>query len=251
MKLISTLALSCALVACGGGGGGSTLSSTVVATPAPAQLSALNAWKSLMTSGGNWSTTGKSSDGASYEITTAIAPAVGASMSDSRDVKSPTAVPPQKPYNMVNLTTTTRRDGKLAGSDTRLLYLDLATFGLPYLVNPAHPSCIPAKSSGLVPVITGLNTSGFLFTGVNNVFTASPPRCADNEFFSNTTYRITWSYESDANLPLFCLNVTSTLSTGVATVESSCFETTAAGAIGSKARLSVTSGTFTLISKNY
>jgi hypothetical protein len=252
MKSVAVVLSALMLVACGGGGGGNSPSVAVVPpVPAPAQLSALNAWKSLMTVGGTWSTAGKSSDGSNYEITTAIAPAIAATISDSRDFKGlliDTSVLPKKPYNLVTITTTTRRAGTLAGSDTRLLYLDLSDFGLHYLVDPAASSCIPNESSGLVPVATGLNTSGFLFTGVDNVYSKSI--CYANQFFRATRYRLTWSYEADANLPLFCLNVSSTQSSATSD-QLSCFETTAIGVIGTKARISVTAGAFSLISKNY
>ena len=249
MKILSILALSCALVACGGGGGGTTdVPAPAVTTPAPAQLSALNAWKALMTTGGTWSTSGKSSDGSTYDLTTVITPKGVAALKTVTGFEPVGAAIPSTNFNSSEVVTTTRKNGALAGSDTKLFYLDQTTTAIRYLIAPSLPSCVPTDSNGQVPSTTALNTSGFMFTGYDNAYSNSI--CYSNPFVFGTTYRLTWSYESESSLPLFCVNYTTTKS-GVATVQSSCFETTAAGAIGTKARLSVTSGTFTLISKNY
>ncbi len=253
MKILSILVLSCALVACGGGGGGSTDTSAPAAA-APAQLSVLNAWKSLMGIGGTWSTSGKGSDGATYDITTAIVPKGVASLNNPKDISGMEpkgTVFPRTNFNAVEVTTTTRKGGVFAGTDTKLIYLDQATSAIAYMIAPDLPSCIPPGSVGQVPGTSALNTSGFLFTGYDNAYSNSI--CYSNPFaVYGTTYRLTWSYESEIGLPLFCLNYTTTTwGKANSTLQSSCFETTALGVIGAKARLSVTSGAFSLISKNY
>lgn len=251
MKILSILALSCALVACGGGGGTTDVPAPAVTTPAPAQLSALNAWKALMTTGGTWSTSGKGSDGATYDLTTVITPKGLAALKTRTGYEPVGAAIPSTNFNSSEVVTTTRKNGALAGSDTKLFYLDQTTTAIRYLIAPSLPSCVPADSNGQVPSTSALNTSGFMFTGYDNAYSNSI--CYSNPFaFGGTTYRLTWSYESEMSLPLFCLNYTTrTWGQANTTVQSSCFETNAAGMIGTKARLSVTSGTFTLVSKNY
>jgi hypothetical protein len=244
MKKLSLILFVSVLTACGGG------DSSSPTVEAPAQISALNAWKALMTTGGNWATAGRSSDGQSYDLNVSVAPAIAATMSDTADIPGiilEGTVFPKNPYNMVSMTTTTRRNGVLVGSETSQLYIDKTTYELSYIINPAGPYCARSSSKGLVPVTTAPNTSGFMFVGDENVFRNSV--CYENAVIGGNSYNITWSYEVDSSLPLFCINVTS--KSRATKKEALCFETNASGVIGPKARQTVSMDGFSLTSKNY
>jgi hypothetical protein len=254
MKLLSTVALSVTLVACGGGGGGGPAPTPVVpVTPtAPAQIAALNVWKSLMVAGGNWSSTGKGSDGATYDITTVVTPAAVATLIDNNFG----TIVSNKTYNASNITTTTRKNGAMVGSDTRLFYLDVTTAEIKYLVDPSGPSCSKAKSSSAPPVSAVLNGSGLLFTGEETVYKDSTCSSSHYQNYSGDG-SLTWSYEYEPNVPLFCINYTMSkdwLGDGIArrtTVQATCLEVTPSSTVGGKIRMSVSDTGFTLLAKNY
>lgn len=251
MKLFCAIAFSLTLVACGGGGGGGDAPSpTPAATPQLADLAVLNTWKSLVSSGGTWSTGGVASDGVRYDLTTVVRPRGTAEFRLSNGfLVDPT---PYTPYDSVEVTTTTRRNGVFVGTDTKLLYLEKSSLGVAVIIDPASPSCIkavgPTRAVSSFPALSSPNTSGLIFSGEAYVF--SDRTCSDSNGLIGAPYhRLTWSYEGDNGLPLFCINYTQSRAS-VTSLQSSCFEAGAA-AVGGKARVSVSSGSFSLTSRNY
>jgi hypothetical protein len=211
--------------------------------PPPAgQFNANAAWRNLLSSTTpTWDTAGVDNSGKSHTISLSFAAA-------------PPSVFPLNgfTYGAADATAISGIQGLGLNQSVSRSYYDPATYkvaGTRTQVNTDPPVCSVVTATEVPPTAASINDVGPLttFDDRNGCSSSSP---------SVGTSVTTWSLETDASasptLNFFCLNTTSRdTSNAVTSIESECLEVAGNGTLGTRARITVTQGSLSLVSKNY
>lgn len=219
------IALLClaVLTGCGGGGGGGGDSGP----PPPATVNAAAAWQNVITSQRTVTATGQASDGRTYLLAYTVTPGAVVSLNgvDAR---------------RVDLSGVLKRDGTTVSTTTSTVFLRSGSTQV-IALQRSDGSCALIPNGSVPPASAVINQSGALYAA------DIQSSCSTLDFsFERETN--TWSVEADGSAALFCINTTST---GLAIVsphlQQMCVQTNASGAIGGVVRVSITSGTLSMI----
>lgn len=229
-----TLALGVTMLlsACGGGGDGGNSGFT----PPTNDFAALAGWQNLLSVGGAWTVSGIGSDGLHYRTTLQYA-------TDADAAYPPTGAT----YARSVLRSTTEQAGQPLGTGT-VEFFRSADFRLQAVrATPASGAavCSDASASALPAVATRVAQGGALATldDRNGCLPASP-------VVGSTA--ATWSIEFERGIVLLCLTSASSnaLQQPIGR-ESDCVEIAADGRLGTRARIALVSGTFSLTMRNF
>jgi hypothetical protein len=248
---VSVWAVAAFVSACGGGGGGAGSPAPVPAPPpAPVpgppppagEFNVNAAWRNLLSSTTpTWDTAGVDSSGKSHTISLSFAAA------------APSVFPINGlTYGAADGTAVSGIQGLGLNQSVSRSYYDPATFkvaGTRTQMNADPAVCSVVTATDIPPTAAHVNDSGPLttFDDRNGCSSTSP---------SVGTSVTTWSVETDASatpaLNFFCLNTISRNTSNVVTgTESECLEIAGNGTLGARARITVTEGSLSLVSKNY
>jgi len=209
------------LAGCGGGGG-----DPPPPPPPPATYAVRAALANLLTVGGSWTVSGTASDGSAYSLTFGFAPAASAPFPVSGEMAERSIE-----------TVSTNAGGVDLGSSTLTYYFhaaDLAFVG----IAADDGTCSSMSSNTALPATASPGASGALYA--ENDY----DNCSGGTVPPDTTVG-RWSLETDAAVNLLCwTQVTPGPPAAPLATISYCFEVAADGALGSKARVSVSSAAF-------
>lgn len=231
MKLLSTTLLVTAFLAgCGGGGGDAGV-------PGTASYAVAAANHNLLTSGGQWTTTGTGSDGRTYRFTIASQPLPNGvfALTGTTTARAQQTVT----FELVGGTSVT------TGSTQ---YFDATTDALIGDYSSDDGICTRTDGNVALPATAAVGSHGTLYTEseLSGCNSSSTVVSADT---------VTWSLENDGGVILMCENSASPYVTGTTAngTIGLCVEINAAGVLGSRARVSVNVPglPFSLTTKNY
>ena len=242
LTTLAAAALSLALAGCGGGDSG-----TDVFNPPDDVFNVRAAWTTLLAGGPRgWTLTGTVNDGKTYEIALGVAPVANSSF-------PLTGVP----ANRTDLTTNVRLTNSTtapAAALTELYYDDLlrvlGTRQTSSLALEGAENCSFATAAAVPPLQAEIGDGGALFD-------ADLLGSCDPSSTRVATISTTWSLEFDtqANISFFCVKTmqTDTMTPPRVWTEQDCVETDVRGALGLRARITVSdSGTgLQLVARNY
>ena len=180
-----------------------------------------------------WTVTGVGSDSSSYEVTLATKP-------------GPTSA---FPYTGVvgsrsETTTTAKVDGVAEAPFVSYIFYDASTLSVFGDQAVTDGSCSTASSGPMLPTAVGIGAGGSLYDTIDY------ETCVAPSVVDGTTV-VTWSLESDNGNVLFCFNAANRTPTGsVSSTESYCVQTGQDGTLGTKARISIVEGGFSLTARN-
>jgi predicted small secreted protein len=228
-KFVLTAACAAALAGCGGGGDGAGSDVSV----GPYQIK--TAVRNLVTTANSWATiSGRGSDGNTYALTLSSAP-----LSDGvfAVTGATTARYAQTSTVRINAGTpsTTTSTGYYNASDVT-----------PVGSSSSDGTCSLVTASTVLPDLANLGASGAF--GNSSKLAA----CSSSATVTATS-TTTWSMESESGVALLCSN-TQYLTGASLGIESDCYEITTSGALGTRARVSITvtsPASFTLVARNY
>lgn len=244
MKRLTAMGLVVgALVACGGGGGDSP---SAPPSETPAQIEAQNIWKSILSADRAYTTRGTGSDGAAYEITTNIRVRGPIQYADNTTTAPST-------HNAVEVATSVKRNNVAYSNSSLQLVVRPVDLSLAGALDPVNATCIAPESTAQtppVPASASLNASGRLLSGAEYVFSSTSRQCTRNGVLRAPAHALTWSYETDAGRPLFCINYATT-NPGDNRMQTSCIEVANGNNVAGAALVTLSAGQLTLTAKNY
>lgn len=213
------------LVACGGGGGDSTPTNTMYAVSA--------AQRHLLTEGGSWTVTGPVAAGGTYTITMALSPLTAAV-----PISGVTA------YPRLRQLLTFQQAGVAPATAGPTFFFDGQSLAILQTDN-GDGTCSVATSNAALPTSASVGTSGAIY-GLSDLGS-----CANGAGATGTT-TTTWSLENDAGVVLLCWNATGKDTAGAVTGSlASCVQVAPDGALGTKARITLTSQGSSTTARNF
>jgi hypothetical protein len=238
----STLAALCAVVgaamltaACGGGGGDAGQNAFI---PPTDDYNALAAWQNVLTQPAAWVVAGTASDGNVYELRLGTAP-----------VGNSTFPVTAAAANRTDFGSSIRRGGSVLGSGNAELYYgnDFRSIGSRsevFVPTPAE-SCGQVTMADLPPAAAKVGSSGALYT------MAELAACTSGAGVTGSI-EARWAIEFHAGTVYFCIDTTRSdlLTPPNLTTEKDCVQISASGAVGSRARISLSEPGFTITAVN-
>ena len=201
------------LVACGGGGSDDS---------SPATYAVNTAQRHLLVDGGSWSLTGPAPSGGNYTVVMSLSPTARG-----------TPIVGSTLHQASKQTYTLQQGGVTTSSGGPTLYFDDPGLVIVQTDN-GDSSCSVATSNTALPNTASVGASGAFFS------LSDLDSCASGGSAVGIT-TTTWSLENDAGVALLCWNMTGKdLSGAVIGTVSSCVQITPDGALGTKARLTIT-----------
>ncbi len=213
----------CALLAgCGGGGGGDSATPPPVITPGPvvATINAAVAWHDYLTAAHTWKMTGKGADGRAYELAVDMKPGASAPF-------PLTGSSGQTTEQAVRFTI----DGATSGTSGTLYFTNDTFIG----VASSDGACAPARGAmSALPAAATVGQQGPLY-----VLEGYAGCKLSGQRLGTTTF--TWSIEADGALNMFCITSQQQNAEGANIgSEVDCVEVSAGGALGAKAKFTLT-----------
>jgi hypothetical protein len=216
------------LAACGGGGGDGSANGERYAVS--------QVWATMLTQPSTWTTSGVGSDGRTWRLSSTFAPGSDAAFPVSGDTA-------QRTTQLTSVTV----DGASQGSAAITLYFSGSP---PTLLGDQDDTgqCGAAISSSLPPDEAQLGQSGPLAT-VRDLIDCPQTRAW------NGLRQHDWSLETEGAIVFFCFKTSLMAASGspLLGVSNECYETTTTGALGPRARvsLSIVQPAFELVARNY
>ena len=231
MKLLSTTLLVAAILAgCGGGG-------SDAGVPGTASYAVAAANHNWLTSGGQWTTTGRGSDGQNYSLTFSSQPLANGVFA----LTGATTARTQQSLTFAVV-------GGQSITSGVVQYFNAATDALIGDFDAGEGSCSRTDTNGVLPATAAIGAGGTLYT--ESLLASCNPTAA---VVSADT--VTWSLENDGGVILMCQNSVSPEAAGTTSsgTVGLCVEINGAGALGSRARVSVSLPglPFSLTTRNY
>lgn len=221
-------AVLAALTACGGGGGSAIPDATSAAPPPvvapPPAVSGVNvaaAWKDYTSTPHSWTMQGKGADARAYELTVALKPGTAGAFALT---------------GASGQTTEQTLRFAIAGANT------VSTVGTLYFtadnmlgVAGTDGACAGARAAmAALPASSAVGTSGDMF-----VLDGYAGCKTTGQNLGSTTFG--WSVEKDGDVVMFCMTSKQQDATGAATTtETDCMEASPAGALGNRAKFTIT-----------
>ncbi|CAN5718854.1 hypothetical protein BH11PSE8_BH11PSE8_35750 [soil metagenome] len=217
MKLFSTTLLFTAFLAgCGGGGGDSGV-------PGTASYAVAAANHNLLTVGGQWITTGTGSDGRTYRFTIKSLPLTNGvfALTGTSSARAQQTIT----FELIGGTSLTTGTTQ---------YFDAATDALIGDLNTDDGTCTRTDSNVALPATAAIGSQGTLYT--ESLLSSCSAGATVVE--SDT---VTWSLENDNGVIQMCQNSVSPYDSGTSAngTVALCVEINSAGALGSRARMSI------------
>lgn len=227
---LAAVAATVLLAACGGGGDDGP-------PPPTNDFDAQAAWANFLDGGPGslWTVYGRGSDGQDYSLRLGVAPVGNASFPVTNT-----------PANRADVASVLRRNGVVIGTGTSELYYDndLQLYGsrdtFDVVGQPLAPStCDEATAWDIPPIAAKIGASGLLAT--NQVLDGCT---TTSGVLGSSTVR--WSLEWIWGVSFFCVGFDEQSNGGLRTREKHCFETDAAGHLGTRAYVLMESPGFVL-----
>jgi len=224
--------LAMALAGCGGGGSSSGDSGF---TPPTDSFDVGAAWRNVLATTQTWTVSGIATDGYSYTESFAVAPGptsifpvTGASLSRSDVTLS---------LGLTGGTLTTQLNQVYFDAVTHLVAGTRISAGSVTVCSVATAASVPPSAA-----LVGASGSLLSLDELDGCLATSP---------KVGTSTSTWSLEFEAGITYFCMNATVRNTTGaVVATESDCLQVSPSGALGARARITVSQNGVTLVARN-
>ncbi|MDB5918839.1 MAG: hypothetical protein JWR40_3073 [Massilia sp.] len=215
--------LAALLAACGGGGGGGAAPPPVIA-PGPVVTGGVDigaAWRDYLSVAHTWTMRGQTSDSRAFELSVVMKP--GANRSFTLTGASGQTIDQSIRFAIAGANT--------VSSDGTLFFNGAAIVG----VSTTNGACFGLR--GTMPTLPGASAVGS--NGPMFVLDGNAGCSTGGQKLGATTYN--WSVENDGGLTMFCLTTRQeNASAAFIGSDAYCFEASAGGTLGTKAKFTIT-----------